>query len=65
MSHFLDSLHPDDVPPHCQGEPVIDEEPEPEEPSEPQPDYDYVKHEDTASYRDSLRDAGRGHLVRW
>lgn len=24
MSHFLDALHPDDVPPHCQGEPIED-----------------------------------------
>lgn len=30
MSHFLASLHPDDVPPHCQGEPILEDAPEPE-----------------------------------
>lgn len=45
------------------GELIEDDEPEPDR--EPEPDYDYVKHEDTASYRDQMKDAGRGHLVRW
>lgn len=63
MSHFYESLHPEDLPPSHQGEPIIEDEPEPER--EPEPDYDFVKFEDTATYRDQMRDAGRGHLVRW
>lgn len=61
---FHDAPTPEDLPPSHLGEPVIEDEPEPERDEDP-PDYDYVRHEDTASYRESLRDAGRGHLVRW
>lgn len=31
MSHFYESLHPDDVPPWHQGEPWPEPEPEPED----------------------------------
>ena len=31
---------------------------------EPEPDYDFVRYEDSQSYRDSMTDAGRGHLLR-
>lgn len=67
MSHFLAALHPDDLPIHCQGEPIVDE-PEPDEPvdenAEPRDEVDTGRFEDSASYRDGLIDAGRGHLVR-
>ena len=29
----------------------------------PEPDYDYVRYEDSPSYRQSMTDAGRGHLL--
>ena len=35
-----------------------------DEPGPPEPDYDYVPYEESQSYRESMIDAGRGHLLR-
>ena len=37
---------------------------EPEVEREPEPDYNYTPYEESASYRESMIDAGRGHLLR-
>ena len=58
---FHDAATPEDLPLSHQGELDVDE---PEDDREPEPDYDSVKFEDTANYRDQMNDAGRGHLVR-
>jgi hypothetical protein len=61
---FHDAATPEDLPPSHQGDLIVDEPEDDREPDEPQPDYDSVKFEDTATYRDQMKDAGRGHLVR-
>jgi hypothetical protein len=62
MSHFYESLHPDDVPNSHQGDLIVDEPEDEREPDEdPEPT---TRFEDTATYRDQMKDAGRGHLVR-
>jgi hypothetical protein len=64
MSHFHEAQTEADLPPSHQGDLIVDEPEDDREPDEPQPDYDSVKFEDTATYRDQMKDAGRGHLVR-
>jgi hypothetical protein len=41
-----------------------DEEPAESEEDDREPDYDYVPLEESQSYRESMVDAGRGHLLR-
>jgi hypothetical protein len=43
-----------------------DEDEEPTEPKEDdrEPDYNHTPFEESQSYRESMRDAGRGHLLR-
>lgn len=60
MSAFHDAATPEDLPPSHQGEPVEDE-PDDDEPAD---DDDTGRYDESASYRDSMIDAGRGHLVR-
>ena len=60
MNNYQEIYSDQDLPPR--GELDVDE-PEEEEEHEPEPDYDYVKQENTATYRDQMKDAGRGHLL--
>jgi hypothetical protein len=41
-----------------------DEEPTEAEEDDREPDYNHTPYEESQSYRESMRDAGRGHLLR-
>jgi hypothetical protein len=59
---FHDAATPEDLPPSHQGDLIVDEPEDEREPDEdPEPT---TRFEDTATYRDQMKDAGRGHLVR-
>lgn len=66
---FHDSATPEDLPPSHRGDlwPVADEGEDldsTDEPSEPADEPEPERYEETARYRESVIDAGRGHLVR-